>query len=154
MQLGTLSLAGLALVAFLAPPARTDDKPKEADKSAIYDDAKGELKSKAGDKETTKKIDGKRCLKVKGFFAKDGFHPTAVGEDGPAMKLSSEDGQGGVMLEEGDIIAEVDGKKVTTPEEYRDALDKAKEADKIKVKVINVRDGQPLTVIASAEERK
>lgn len=143
-----VALAGFALA---PPPAAGDGKAGKE----TYDDKSGELKTVADGKETVKKLPGKRSLHVRGHFEKDGFHLDEVYEDGPATKLTTVGmGEQPALLEKGDIIAEVDGKKVTTAAEYVAALDGAKDAGKVAIKVIDVNTNMPMDFTAAAAERK
>lgn len=144
-------LVALAGLAFAPPPAGGDNKAGKE----VYDDKSGELKATVDGKETVKKLPGKRSLHVRGHFEKDGFHLDEVYEDGPATKLTTVGmGEQPALLEKGDIIAEVDGKKVTTAAEYVAALDGAKDPAKVHIKVIDVNTNMPMEFTAPAAERK
>jgi S1-C subfamily serine protease len=144
LGLGALALAG------------TDDpkekvKPKDA---AIFDDQAGTLTGKVEGKETKKEIDAKYCLKVKGYFDSDGFNMEDVEADGPATHLSDASGNNNmIMLEKGDIITEVDGKKVKSAEDYAKAINGAADHAKTKIKVKDVRTGDESEFFADAAKR-
>jgi hypothetical protein len=148
-------LAGCALA--LTPRAGVADDPKpKKEKPAdaeSYDDQKAEAKTVTDGKPATRKLEAKRSLRVAGYFAKDGFHIEKVTEGGPAMQLQAADGTPAAM-EAGDIISEVDGKKVTSAADYVAALDGAKDIGKVKLKVIDVNTGNAMDFTVTAAERK
>jgi S1-C subfamily serine protease len=143
-------LLGLGALAF----ASIDDpkekaKPKDA---ATLDDQAGTLT--VDGKESTKKIDLKYSLKVKGYFDKDGFNMEEVEADGPATHLRTEPtGDPTTSLEKGDIITEVDGKKVTSAEDYAKAINGAADQAKLKIKVKDVNTGNESDFFAEAAKR-
>jgi S1-C subfamily serine protease len=56
-------------------------------------------------------------------------------------------------MEVGDIIVEVDGKKVTTPQEYAKALNNVADPDKVKLKVKDKNTGNDVDFYVSARKR-
>ncbi len=139
-----VSLLGLAAAAL----ATADEKKKEKSKGAKLDDATAMLTETVDGKEKTSKLDLKYCLKVKGYFADDGFHLDEVDAGGPAFKLNG----GQVMLEKGDIITEVDGKKIKSAQDYAKAMNAADPAN-VKLKVRDINSGQEMDFTAEAEKR-
>jgi S1-C subfamily serine protease len=143
-----VALAGL----LLSPP------PDGGDKKAVketYDDQTAEVKTTVDGKETVKKLSAKRCLKVRGTIDQDGFRLQEVTEGGPAMRLTTiGDGGQPAELEKGDIVVEVDGKKIRSAADYVAALDGAKDAEKVRIKVIDINTNMPMEFTAPAEERK
>jgi S1-C subfamily serine protease len=134
-------------VCALAALGRADDKKADA----TFDDATATLTQTVDGKEKTTKIDLKYCLKVKGRFTDKGFVIDVVDPDGPAAML---DLNGQVaMMEKGDIIVEVDGKKVKSAEDYAKALNGAKDASKIPIKVKDVNTGQDADFTVAAAKR-
>src|SRR5882762_2556376 len=113
-------LAVCALVSL----GRADDKKADA----TFDDSTATLTQTVDGKEKKTKVELKYCLKVKGHFTDKGFEIEFVDPDGPAAML---DLNGQVaMMEKGDVIVEVDGKKVKSAEDYAKALNGAKDAGK------------------------
>jgi len=145
--LAIMCAASLFTVA-AAAIANADEKKKEKAKGAKLDDATATLTESVDGKEKTSKLDLKYCLKVKGFFANDGFHLEEVDAAGPAVKLNG----GQVMLEKGDIITEVDGKKIKSAQDYAKAMNAADPAN-IKLKVRDINSGQEMDFTAEAEKR-
>ncbi len=136
-------LFGLA-AATLASAEDKKEKPK-----ASLDDATGTLTETVDGKEKKSKLDLKYFLKVKGYFADDGFHIEDVDPDGPAAKLSG----GQAMMEKGDIITEVDGKKIKSAQDYAKAMNGAADHATTKLKVRDVNSGQEQEFTADAEKR-
>jgi hypothetical protein len=136
-------LAAVALV-------RADDKEKPKDAPTL-DDGKATVTETVDGKEKTTKLDLKYALKVKGYFAKDGFHLEEVDENGPGFRL--DDGNGNnLMLEKGDLITEVDGKPVKSPKDYEKAMNGAADHSKTKLKIKDVRSGTDVVLFADAEK--
>jgi S1-C subfamily serine protease len=142
-------------VAFAASTfAAADDqsnkvKPKDA---PTLDDGTATLTEFVDGKKKQSKIELKYCLKVKGYFSKEGLHVEDLDGDGPAAML--DDGNGGAaMMEKGDIIVEVDGKKVKTAEDYVKALNGAADPDKVKLKIRDVNSGNDADYYAKAAKR-
>jgi len=145
--LGILSVA--LLLGFSALALADKEKPKDA---AIFDDRSATLTENEGGKEKKTNIDLKYALKVRGYFDKDGFNMEEVDADGPASKLI--DGGGEVaLLEKGDIITEVDGKKVKSAQDYAKAMNGVADPAKIKLKVRDVNTGKEIEFSASADKR-
>jgi S1-C subfamily serine protease len=143
-----VALAGL----LLAPPP--DGGDKKATKE-VYDDQTAEVKATVDGKETVKKLSAKRCLKVRGTIDQDGFRLQEVTEGGPATRLTTVGmGEQPAELEKGDIIIEVDGKKIRSAADYVAALDGAKDPEKVRIKVIDINTGQAMEFTAPAAERK
>jgi S1-C subfamily serine protease len=138
----------LCLAANLAVADEKNDKPKGA---PTLDDRTLMLTETVDGKEKTSKVDLKYNLKVKGFFDKDGLHLEEVDEDGPAFKLSNNDGAT-VMLEKGDIIKEIDGKAIKSAADYVKALNDASDHSKVKVKVKDVRTGDDQDLVADTNK--
>jgi S1-C subfamily serine protease len=136
------------LAAVAALPADDKEKPKDA---PTLDDGKATVTETVDGKEKTSKLDLKYALKVKGYFANDGFHIEEVDGNGPAARL--DDGNGnGAMMEKGDIIVEVDGKPVKSPKDYAKAMNGAADHSKTKLKIKDVNTGNDQTFYADAEK--
>jgi S1-C subfamily serine protease len=131
--------------------ARSDEKEKPKD-AAVLDDAAGTLTETVDGKPKEKKLELKYCLKVKGYFDKDGLNIEEVDGSGPATKLQNATGQD-VMLEKGDIITEIDGKKIKSADDYVKALNGATDHSKVKVKIKDVRTGEEQSFEANTEMR-
>jgi S1-C subfamily serine protease len=147
LVLGALMLFGLSNLA-LASPA--DDKEKQKPKDApTLDDSTCMLTEYKDGNETTKKLDLKCALNVKGYFDNDGFNIQHVEDNGPATKLTSSSGET-MKLEKGDIITEIDGHKIKSADDYVQAMNGASDPEKIKIKVKDVNSGkeQDFTVAA------
>ncbi|HLN33415.1 MAG TPA: PDZ domain-containing protein [Gemmataceae bacterium] len=145
---GTLLFA-LATAA-LAGPADEKQKPKNA---ATLDDQAATLTQTTDGKEKTSKVDLKYCLKVKGYFDKDGFNIEEVDADGPAARLSDPAGGGNAGMEKGDIITEVEGKKIKSAQDYAKALNGAADHTKTKIKVKDVNSGDEKEFTVDAAQR-
>jgi C-terminal processing protease CtpA/Prc len=147
-RLATFACATLFLVfGALALAGSLDEKDKEKPKdAATIDDAKATLTETVDGKEKTTKLDLKYALKVKGYFAKDGLHIEEVEAGGPAASLSG----GSAMLEKGDIIAEIDGKKIKSAQDYVKAMNGAEDHTQTKLKVKDVRTGDEADFTADA----
>jgi hypothetical protein len=161
-------LLGLAAV---AQAAADDNKEKEKPKNApTLDDRSAMLTETVDGKETAgagpsrsgcqgrggcgttgkTKLDLKYSLKVVGYFDKDGFNIEEVEPGGPAAQLS-----GGIaMMEKGDIIVEVDGKKIKSAQDYVKAINGAADHTKIAIKVRDVRTGNDQDFEVDAAEVK
>jgi membrane-associated protease RseP (regulator of RpoE activity) len=124
-------------------------KPKDA---AILDDATATLTETVDGKEKKTKIDLNYCLKVKGYFQADGFHIDEVDAGGPAATLSNAD-TANAQMEKGDIITEVDGKRIKSAQDYAKAMNSAADHAKTKVKVRDVNSGQEAEFDAAAAKR-
>jgi hypothetical protein len=149
----TVSLAALlaALLCVAAASRADDDKDKPKDAPTL-DDQAGTLTKVVDGKPEKTKVELKYCLKVKGYFSKEGLHVEDLDGDGPAAML--DDGNGGAaMMEKGDIIVEVDGKKVKTAEDYVKALNGAADPDKVKLKIRDVNSGNDADYYAKAAKR-
>ncbi len=140
-------LFGLGTVAL----ASSDEKDKEKPKT-MFDDAKGTLTETVDGKPKETKVDLKYCLKVKGYVDDKGFHIEEVDEDGPGYKLNRADGAM-LRLEKGDIIIEVDGKKIKSAQDYAKALDGAADHSKTKIKIRDVNTGDEQDFTVDAEKR-
>jgi hypothetical protein len=141
---------GFAALAF----ARADDDKKEKPKGApTLDDRTGTLTTTVEGKEKESKVDLKYSLKVKGYFANDGFHIEEVDEDGPAGHLGGPDGSQNVRMEAGDIIAEIEGKKIKSADDYVKAMNSAADHAKTKLKVRDVNSGDYAALVADAAKR-
>jgi S1-C subfamily serine protease len=145
----TVLLFGLVSVAAAADDEKDKEKPKNA---ATLDDATATLTEMVDGKPKESKVDLKHCLKVKGYFDDKGFHLEDVDSDGPAMRLSNNEG-GNVQLEKGDTISEVDGKKIKSAQDYVKAMNGAADPKKVKIKVRDVRTGDEIELTAEAEKR-
>jgi C-terminal processing protease CtpA/Prc len=127
------------------------DKKEDAAKSKApqnLDDATATVTQTVDGKEKKTKITLKYCLKVKGFFDDKGFHIEEVEQGGPATQLS-----GGAAMEKGDIIVEVEGKPVRSPEEYAKAINGAADHTKLKLKVRDVNTGNDQDFETAADKR-
>jgi S1-C subfamily serine protease len=139
----------VASVALARDDEKDKDKPKNA---AMIDDAKGTLTETVDGKPKETKLDLQYCLKIKGYVDDKGLHIEEVDEDGPAHQVSNADGQG-VQLEKGDIITEVDGKKIKSAQDYVKAMNGASDHAKTKIKVRDVRTEQEMDFVADAAKR-
>jgi S1-C subfamily serine protease len=141
-------LVGLATVSLAA---LDDNKEKEKPKNApTLDDRTAMLTETVDGKEKKTKLDLKYCLKVTGYFDKDGFNIEEVEPGGPAAQLSG----GAAMMEKGDIIVEVEGKKIKSAQDYVKAINGAEDHTKIKIKVRDVRTGNDQDFEVGAAEVK
>jgi len=145
----TLCVLGLAALALAAADDTKDkEKPKDA---PTLDDRTATLTEMADGKEKTSKIDLKYSLKVQGYFGKDGYHLEELDKEGPAAMLADADGNRPVaMLEKGDVITEVDGKKIKSAQDYAKAMNGAADHTKIKVKIRDVNSGNEVEYYADA----
>jgi S1-C subfamily serine protease len=142
--------AVFAASVFCLALAHADEKDKSKDAPRL-DDGKATVTEIVEGKEKTSKLDLKYALKVKGYFANDGFHIEEVDENGPAFRL--DDGNGGLaMMEKGDIIVEVDGKSVKSPADYAKAMNGAADHNKTKLKIKDVNSGNDATYYAAADK--
>jgi S1-C subfamily serine protease len=143
------SLAGLT-VAQDDEQKAAKEKPKEA---PTLDDEEQEVTITKGTKAETKKIELKYYLQVSGYFDKDGYNIEKVTEDGPATQLMDENGMSGASMEVGDIIVEVDGKKVASPDDDVKAINGVSDHEKIKLKIKDKNTGNDVEYYASAHKR-
>src|SRR5262249_36805382 len=142
------------LFGLVAAAGADDKKDKEKPKDApTLDDRTASLTEITDGKEKTTKIDLKYSLKVKGYFDKDGYNIEELDDDGPAAMLGDADGNPVAKLEKGDIITEVDGKKVKSAQDYAKAVDGAADHAKVKVKVRDVNSGQEMEFYANSAKR-
>src|SRR5438876_723432 len=102
-------LFSLAATAQAQDEKKVKEKPKDA---ATLDDEAQEVTTTSGTKQETKKIDLKYYLQVSGYFDKQGYNIEKITDGSPVTQLSDDNGNM-AMMEVGDIIVEVDGKKVT-----------------------------------------
>jgi S1-C subfamily serine protease len=144
-----------ALIVGLAVGAWADDKKaKQKPKDApTLDDRTGTLTEVVGGEKKERKLELKYSLKVDGYFDDDGFNIEGLDRDGPAAKLMDDAGNQTAILEKGDIVVEIDGKKVKTPKEYMEALNKAADPMKIKLKIRDVNTGNDQVFYAAAVKR-
>ena len=127
------------------------EKPKDA---PTLDDRTATLTEVAGGKEKQTKVDLKYSLKVKGYFDADGFNIEEFDMDGPAAKLTDAAGTGQTaILDKGDIIVAVDGKRIKSAQDYVKAINGAADHTKIKLKIRDVRSGQEAEFLADAVKR-
>jgi S1-C subfamily serine protease len=129
--------------------AEEKDKPKDA---ATLDDRTATVTQTVDGKQKESKVDLKYSLKVKGYFAKDGYHIEEVDDDGPAATLSDDNGNM-AKLEKGDIIVTVDGKAVKSADDYVKAMNGAADHAKTKIKVKDVNTGNDQEFYANAAKR-
>ncbi|HLN31826.1 MAG TPA: protein kinase [Gemmataceae bacterium] len=116
------------------------------------DDEKGELTGKdALGKIEKSKVELRYYLQIAGAFGDDGFTVEEVQPGGPATHLSTDKGM--TNLEAGDIILEMDGKAVKSPDDYAKVLNGVKDHTKIKLKIRDVRTGNDLSCTVTAKER-
>jgi S1-C subfamily serine protease len=150
--LGAALLFGLAAVALANADENKDkEKPKDA---PVLDDRTATLTEVVDGKEKKTKIELKHALMVKGYFAAAGFHIEEVDADGPAARMSDAAGNEGVaMMEKGDVVTEVDGKRIKSASDYAKAMNGAKDPAKIKVKVRDVNTGREVEFYADAAKR-
>jgi S1-C subfamily serine protease len=129
---------------------RADEKKEKPKDAPTLDDRTAMLTETVDGKEKKTKVELKYSLKVKGFFDKDGYHIEELDDGGPAAMLH--DGQGNTiaMMEKGDIIVEVDGKKIKSADDYVKAMNGVADSTKIKLKVKDVNTGQDADFHANA----
>ena len=127
--------------------AGADDAKKKPKNAATLDDHAGTLT------QALSKVDLKYCLKVKGYFDSDGLNIEEVDEQGPAAKLTDPAGGEPMKMEKGDIITEVEGKKIKSAEDYAKALNGAAVHTKTKIKVKDVRSGDVKEFTVNAAQR-
>ena len=144
-------LVGLAAMA-QAQDENKEDKEKPKDAPSLNDEEQ-EVTTTSGTKQETKKIDLKYYLQVTGYFDKKGFHIEKITEGAPVLQLTDDNGNVGAMMEVGDVIVEVDGKKVTTPQEYAKALNGVSDAEKVKLKIKDKNTGNDVDYYVSAKKR-
>jgi S1-C subfamily serine protease len=152
----TIAVLSITLLFCWTATARQQDDKKEKEKpkdAATLNDEEQTLTTTSDDKTKTKKIELKYYLQVSGYFDKDGFNIEKVTKDGPATQLRDDDGNGGVTLEAGDIILELDGFKVTTPEEYAKAINGVGDHEKVKLKIRDKNTGNDVVFYATARKR-
>jgi len=150
-RLVTIVCAALLFGLGAAALAGSDEKDKDKPKST-FDDATGTLTETVDGKPKETKVDLKYCLKVKGYFDDKGFHIEEVAEDGAGYKLNRADGET-LRMEKGDIITEVDGKKIKSAQDYAKALNGAADHSKTKIKVRDVNSGDEQDFTVEAEKR-
>jgi S1-C subfamily serine protease len=143
-------LFSLAATAQAQDEKKDKEKPKDA---ATLDDEAQEVTTTSGTKQETKKIDLKYYLQVSGYFDKQGYNVEKITDGSPVTPLSDDNGNNAIMMEVGDIIVEVDGKKVTTPQEYAKALNNVADPEKIKLKVKDKNTGNDIDLYVSARKR-
>jgi S1-C subfamily serine protease len=143
-------LFSLAATAQAQDEKKDKEKPKDA---ATLDDEAQEVTTTSGTKQETKKIDLKYYLQVSGYFDKQGYNIEKITDGSPVTQLSDDNGNNAIMMEVGDIIVEVDGKKVTTPQEYAKALNNVADPEKIKLKVKDKNTGNDIDLYVSARKR-
>jgi len=142
-------LFSLAATAQAQDEKKDKEKPKDA---ATLDDEAQEVTTTSGTKQETKKIDLKYYLQVSGYFDKQGYNIEKITDGSPVTQLADDNGNT-AMMEVGDIIVEVDGKKVTTPQEYAKALNNVADPAKIKLKVKDKNTGNDVDFYVSARKR-
>ncbi|HEV3083961.1 MAG TPA: PDZ domain-containing protein [Gemmataceae bacterium] len=153
---GTLLALFAGFLFSLAATAQAQDEKKDKEKpkdAATLNDEEQEVTTTSGTKQETKKIDLKYYLQVSGYFDKQGYNIEKITEGSPVTQLSDDNGNNAIMLEVGDIIVEVDGKKVTTPQEYAKALNNVADPEKIKLKVKDKNTGNDIDLYVSARKR-
>ena len=151
-----LLLAGFVFGLAGLTAARDDDKKADKEKpkdAATLDDEEQEVTTTKDTKAETKKIELKYYLQVSGYFDKDGYNIEKITEDGPATHLMDENGMSGASMEVGDIIVEVDGKKVMSPDDYAKAINGVSDHEKIKLKIKDKNTGKDVEYYASARKR-
>jgi S1-C subfamily serine protease len=91
-------------------------------------------------------------LGVYGWFDEQGLHVTGLAADTSLNDLRTRPyGRGSrIMLERGDIIGSIDGRRVPDLERFRAALNEADDPENIRLRVIDVRTGRVLTFYAAA----
>jgi S1-C subfamily serine protease len=93
-----------------------------------------------------------RFIQVQGVWAKDGYTVTAVKRDGPATQMKSADGKTVASLKPGDKIVEIEGTKIESPNDYAKAINTAKDAQKIEIKVRDRNSGKVDTWYVGSKE--
>jgi S1-C subfamily serine protease len=156
------ALKGTTLVLFASvfltlPSAAQADNEKKANKekpkdAATLNDEEQVVTTTVDGKTKTKKIDLTYYLQVTGYFAKNGFHIEKLTPGGPAARLMDDSGNDWRM-DPGDIIVEVDGKKVASPEAYAKAINAVTDHEKIKLKIKDKNTGNDVELYASARKR-
>jgi S1-C subfamily serine protease len=134
MRLATWCLVAAAFVWLGQPYLQSAEDNKDKD-------AKTEAKK---DTEVKGKIPEEIRKKLKDAKVTQGVVLIEVTADGAAQKGHEKANGGGetVLLEEGDVISQIDGKDVKTAEDYHKLM---KGKDEKKLTVINVNDGKPVT---------
>jgi S1-C subfamily serine protease len=153
---GTLLALFAGFLLSLAATAQAQDEKKDKEKpkdAATLNDEEQEVTTTSGTKQETKKIDLKYYLQVSGYFDKQGYNIEKITDGSPVTQLSDDNGNNAIMMEVGDIIVEVDGKKVTTPQEYAKALNNVADPEKIKLKVKDKNTGNDIDLYVSARKR-
>lgn len=91
-------------------------------------------------------------LGVYGWFDDQGLHVTGLAADTSLNDLRTHPyGRGSrIMLERGDVIRSVDGRRVPDLERFRAALNDADDPESVRLRVIDVRTGRILTLYAAA----
>ena len=153
---GTLLALFAGFLFSLAATAQAQDEKKDKEKpkdAATLDDEAQELTTTSGTKQETKKIDLKYYLQVSGYFDKQGYNIEKITDGAPVTQLADDNGNVTMTMEVGDIIVEVDGKKVTTPQEYAKALNNVADPAKVKLKVKDKNTGNDVDFYVSARKR-
>ena len=91
-----------------------------------------------------------RFIQVKGRFTKDGFVITAVKPGGPGTRMAAADKtrvppnvREGMtnFIDPADVIVEVDGLKIQSQADYATAMNRAKDAQRIEMKIRDCNTG-------------
>jgi S1-C subfamily serine protease len=141
--------AGLCLAFATFAPADDESKKAKPKDAPTLDDSTATLTEVVDGKKKQSKLDLKYCLKVKGYFDKDGFNIEDIEEGGPATHLMG----AGTSLEKGDIITQVDGKSVKSAADYAKAMNGAADHANVKLRVRDVNSGQEVEVEAETAKR-
>jgi hypothetical protein len=146
-----LTILGAAFVVCFAGIGMADDKDDKSKSGPSLDDRTSMLTETVDGKDKTSKVDLKYNLKVKGVFTKDGLKLDEIDEDGPAHKLTNDEGTP-AYLEPGDVIREIDGKAIKSADDYVKALNGASDHEKVKIKVRDVRTGDDQVFYANSNK--
>jgi S1-C subfamily serine protease len=140
---------GLCMAFAASTFAATDDQKTKPKDAPTLDDSTATLTEFVDGKKKQSKIELKHCLKVKGYFDKDGFNIEEIEEGGPATQLTG----AGMSLEKGDIITQVDGKPIKSAADYAKAMNGAADPAKVKLRVRDVNSGNEVEVEAETAKR-
>jgi hypothetical protein len=119
---------------------KKDAKGKPAG-AATLDDESQLVTTTEGGKDASRKIELKYVIRVRGYFDQGGFMIEAVTPDGPATRLKDAGGMPAGSLEAGDVILEVDGKPVKSPDDYAKAINAASDPKRLKLKIRSTAPG-------------
>jgi hypothetical protein len=147
-------LAAALLVGLTAGAWAQEKKAKQKPKDApTLDDRTATLTERVDGKKKETKLELKYSLKVDGYFDDDGFNIENLDAGGPAENLMDAAGNATARMEKGDIIVEINGKKLKTAADYVKALNDAADPMKIKLKIRDVNTGKDQEFYVGAMKR-